>query len=96
LAKWIISYYNDTANKAMARDDGPSPGPRWAGEYYSEGDTRAPTWMLTGNTPKVAELVGLDAAATDDGFADTDTAATCLMGQPERARGVGRSRARRT
>jgi hypothetical protein len=66
------------------------------GSNTPEGDARAPTWMLTGNTPKVAELVGLDAAATDDGFADTDTAATCLMGQPERARGVGRSLARRT
>jgi hypothetical protein len=32
LAKWIISYYNDTANKAMARDDGQSPRPWWAGE----------------------------------------------------------------
>ncbi|MBB5166745.1 hypothetical protein [Mycobacterium sp. AZCC_0083] len=58
MAKWGISYYNDTANKAMARDDGSSPRLRWAGEYYSEGDTRAPTWILIGNTRKVASWLG--------------------------------------
>jgi hypothetical protein len=98
LATWSISYYNDTANKAMARDDGSSPRLRWAGEYHSEGDTRAPTWILAGNTPTVAALVGLDAAATDDWFADTDTAATWLNDgvNPNGLAGHGRSPARRT
>jgi hypothetical protein len=98
LAKWSISYYNDTANKAMARDDGPSPRLRWAGGVLLRGRHPAPTWILTGNTPKVAALVGLEAAATDGWFADTDTAATWLNDgvNPSGLAGVGRSRARRT
>lgn len=78
LSKWSISYYNDTANKAIAASMDRRRANGGLGEYYSEGDTRAPTWILTGDTAKVAELVGLDGAAADGGFADTETAATWL------------------
>ena len=48
------------------------------GEYYSEADTRVPTWLLTGDTTAVAGLCGLDAAAQAGGVVDTDVAATWL------------------
>ena len=65
------------------------------GEYYSEGDTRAPTWLLTGNTDKVAELVGLGGGAAEGGFADTETAARWLdEGSPRAAHRGGGSAGR--
>ena len=68
LSRWSISYYNDTANKAMAASmDRRRATNGGLGEYYSEGDTRAPTWLLTGNTDKVAELVGLGGGAAEGG-----------------------------
>jgi len=43
------------------------------GEYYSEGDTRAPTWLVVGDVNAVGEATGLDGAALHGGFADTQT-----------------------
>ena len=60
LPKWSISYYNDTANRVMAATMDRRRANGGLGEYYSEGDTRAPTWILTGDKNRVAELVGLD------------------------------------
>ena len=48
------------------------------GEYYSEGDTRAPTWVVAGDAAAVGELTGLDGAALHGGFADTEVAARWL------------------
>jgi conjugative relaxase-like TrwC/TraI family protein len=48
------------------------------GEYYSERDTRVPTWMVAGDKAAVGELVGLDGAALDGGFADTEVAGRWL------------------
>jgi conjugative relaxase-like TrwC/TraI family protein len=78
LSRWSISYYNDTANKALAATMDRRRANGGLGEYYSEGDTRAPTWILTGDTAEVPGLVGLDGAAVDGGLADTETAATWL------------------
>ena len=65
------------------------------GEHYSEGDTRAPTWLICGDTTKVGALTGLSHAALNGGFANTDTAATWLDDgvAPNRASGraFGRS-----
>jgi hypothetical protein len=65
LSRWSISYYNDTADHATqaAMDRRRANG--GLGEYYSEGDTRAPTWVLTGDASWVAALVGLDGGAAD-------------------------------
>ena len=50
-----------------------SPAGQWGlGEYYSEGDTREPTWLVVGDTVRTAELVGLDGRAADGGAADPD------------------------
>ncbi|BBZ15356.1 MobF family relaxase [Mycobacterium branderi] len=78
LSRWSIDYYNDTANKAKqaAMDRHRANG--GLGEYYTEGDTRAPTWVITGDTAAVGRLTGLDGAALDGGFADTETAARWL------------------
>src|SRR5271166_4892256 len=42
------------------------------GEYYSERDTRTPTWLIAGDAARTAELVGLDGRAADGGSADPE------------------------
>ena len=89
LSRWSIKYYNDTANQAKQH--------RWTarraggglGEYYSEGDTRAPTWLVVGDVDAVGEPTGLDGAALHGGFADTETVARWLDDGDHPERGVG-------
>jgi conjugative relaxase-like TrwC/TraI family protein len=78
LSRWSINYYNRTADdlKQAAMDREAAGG--GLGEYYSEGDTRAPAWVVVGDTAAVAEATGLGGAALDGGFADTETAARWL------------------
>ena len=59
LKRWSINYYIDTACTAerASRDVARAGG--GLGEYYSEHETRTPTWMLAGDTRAVAQLVGL-------------------------------------
>jgi hypothetical protein len=70
LSRWSINYYNDTARaaKQAAMDRQRANG----GEYYSESDTRMPTWLLAGDTALTAELVGLDGHAADGGSANPE------------------------
>ena len=74
LSRWSINYYNDTARQARrpAMDRQAADG--GLGEYYSEGDTRAPTWLIAGDAARTVELVGLDGRAVDGGAADPDVA----------------------
>jgi hypothetical protein len=51
---------------------GSAAGQRGLGEYYSEGDTRTPTWLIAGDAARTVELVGLDGRAVDGGTADPD------------------------
>ena len=48
LGRWSVSYYVDTAREATAaaRDDRARNG--GLGEYYSESETRLPTWLVVG------------------------------------------------
>jgi hypothetical protein len=70
LSLWSIAYYEKTANEAkQATMDRKSAG-GGLGEYYSEGDTRVPTWMVAGDAVKVGELTGLTCAALASGFVD--------------------------
>jgi conjugative relaxase-like TrwC/TraI family protein len=78
LTRWSIGYYNDTANAAKQSAMSAEAANGGLGEYYSEADTRAPTWLLTGDQGAVAALCGLDAAALAGGVVDTDVAATWL------------------
>jgi hypothetical protein len=78
LKRWSIRYYNDTANTAgqSAMDRQAAIG--GLGEYYSEADTRIPTWLIAGDQAAVAGLSGLDAAAVAGGAADTAVAGAWL------------------
>jgi hypothetical protein len=78
LSRWSINYYNDTANKAQTAAMDRQAAGGGLGEYYSESDTRVPTWVVVGNSATVGELTGLDGAALAGGFADTDVAARWL------------------
>jgi len=78
LSRWSINYYNDTANAAQAAAMDRHAAGGGLGEYYSERDTRIPTWIVAGDTAAVGELTGLDAAALQGGFADTAVAGRWL------------------
>ncbi|MGO9154705.1 MobF family relaxase [Mycobacterium sp.] len=78
LSRWSINYYNDTANQAQAAAMDRQAAGGGLGEYYSESDTRVPTWVVAGDAAAVGELTGLDAAALHGGFADTTVAARWL------------------
>jgi conjugative relaxase-like TrwC/TraI family protein len=78
LSRWSIAYYEKTANdaKQAAMDRETAGG--GLGEYYSEGDTRAPTWIVVGDAARVAELTGLSGAAVAGGFVDSEAATAWL------------------
>ena len=48
------------------------------GEYYSDGDTREPSWLIVGDIARAAGSVGLDGRAADGGSADPDLVARWL------------------
>ncbi len=74
LSRWSTNYYNDTARQATGAGWDRRRANGGLGEYYSEGDTRAPTWLIAGDAQMTAELVGLDGRAADGGTADPDVA----------------------
>jgi len=78
LSRWSIGYYNDTADAAKQAAMHRQAAGGGLGEYYSEGDTRAPTWVVVGDAAAVGERCGLDGAALDGGFAATAAAARWL------------------
>jgi conjugative relaxase-like TrwC/TraI family protein len=78
LKRWSINYYIDTARVAewASRDVARAGG--GLGEYYSEHETRTPTWLLAGDTHTVAALVGLTDAQRAGDEADPELAARWL------------------
>ncbi|MCU1701125.1 MAG: ATP-dependent exoDNAse [Mycobacterium sp.] len=78
LTRWSIRYYNDTATTAKQAGLDRQAANGGVGEYYSEADTRVPTWLITGDRNAVAGLCGLDAAALAGGAVDTTVAAAWL------------------
>jgi hypothetical protein len=57
LKRFSIAYYNDTADAAkQAAMDSANGG---LAEYYSEGDTRIPTWLVVGDKEAVGRSTGL-------------------------------------
>ncbi len=90
LSRWSINYYNDTANQAQAAAMDRQAAGGGLGEYYSERDTRVPTWVVAGDSCAVGDLIGLDGAALDGGFADTEVAGGgSMMGSPRTGRRAG-------
>ena len=78
LGRWSIRYYNDTADAAKQSAMNRKAASGGLGEYYSDGDTRVPTWLIVGDRGAVGAATGLDGAALNGGFADTATAAAWL------------------
>lgn len=78
LRRWSINYYIDTAETSAraTRDRARAGG--GLGEYYSERDTRIPTWLLAGDTHTVARLVGLTDRQRAGGEADAEVVARWL------------------
>ncbi|BBY41783.1 MobF family relaxase [Mycolicibacterium celeriflavum] len=78
LKRWSINYYIDTAQttEKATRDLVQAGG--GLGEYYSEHETRTPTWLLAGDTRSVATLVGLSDVRRAGGEADPKVVARWL------------------
>jgi conjugative relaxase-like TrwC/TraI family protein len=64
-----IKYYNDTANHASSNRTFAGDG---LAEYYSQGETRIPSWLVIGDKQAIADVTGLTEAALEGGDADTD------------------------
>jgi conjugative relaxase-like TrwC/TraI family protein len=76
-----VRYYNDTARAAISASTDRQRAGGGLGEYYSEGETRAPIWVCVGeagDAEKVASLVGLSGADRAGGPADLDVVARWL------------------
>jgi hypothetical protein len=78
LKRWSINYYIDTARAAATASRDVARGGGGLGEYYSEHETRTPTWLLAGHTRAVATLVGLTDAQRAGGAADAELVARWL------------------
>jgi len=78
LKRWSINYYIDTARTAENAGRDLSRATGGLGEYYTEHETRTPTWLLAGDTHTVARLVGLTDAQRAGGEADSQQVARWL------------------
>ena len=78
LKRWSINYYIDTARAAETASRDAARAGGGLGEYYSEHETRTPTWLLAGDTHTVATLVGLTDAQRAGGEADAELVARWL------------------
>ncbi|AGB24302.1 TrwC relaxase [Mycobacterium sp. JS623] len=78
LKRWSINYYIDTARTAESASRDLVRATGGLGEYYSERETRTPTWLLAGDTRSVANLVGLSDLQRPGGEADAKVVARWL------------------
>jgi len=78
LKRWSINYYIGTARAAETASRDLARAGGGLGEYYSEHETRTPTWLLAGDTHTVAALVGLTDAQRVGGEADAELVARWL------------------
>ncbi|MGD9620604.1 MAG: MobF family relaxase [Mycolicibacterium sp.] len=75
LKRWGINYYNRTAQDAVNQMKDRAGAGGGLGDYYSEHETRVPTWMVTGDAARVGELIGLSTEDLDGGMADLEVVA---------------------
>lgn len=68
-----VRYYNNTAKAAGAAMADRQKAGGGLGEYYTEGDTRAPRWIAVGDREKLSELTGLSTGQLAGGEADMAT-----------------------
>jgi hypothetical protein len=73
-----IKYYNDTAHQAECSATKHHAAGGGIAEYYSEGETRDPSWLVVGDKPIVAAATGLRGSALDGGDADAEQARVWL------------------
>ena len=78
LKRWSITYYLDTAQSAQRATADFQRAGGGLGEYYSEHDTRTPTWLCAGDTRTSAGLVGLSDTQRAGGEADAGVVARWL------------------
>ncbi|WP_071288305.1 MobF family relaxase [Mycolicibacterium llatzerense] len=78
LSRWSINYYETTANEARQSAMNRQAANGGLGEYYSEGDTRMPTWLVVGDVARVAELTGLTGSDLAGGEVAPGAATTWL------------------
>jgi conjugative relaxase-like TrwC/TraI family protein len=78
LKRWSINYYIDTATTAERATSDLQRANGGLGEYYSENETRTPTWLLAGNVRQVGALTGLTDVQRAGGEADSETVARWL------------------
>jgi conjugative relaxase-like TrwC/TraI family protein len=73
-----IKYYNDTASQAKSSATQHHAGGGGLAEYYSEDETRIPSWLVLGDKQFVAHATGLRGSALHGGDADTEQARVWL------------------
>ena len=78
LKRWSINYYIDTARAAETASRDLARAGGGLGEYYSEHETRTPTWLLAGDTHTAAKLVGLNDGQRAGGEASAELVAGWL------------------
>jgi conjugative relaxase-like TrwC/TraI family protein len=78
LTKYSIKYYNDTANEAKQAAMDRQKANGGLAEYYSEGETRVPTWLVVGDKEALSRTTGLTDAELQGGDADTEDARVWL------------------
>ncbi|OPX11020.1 MobF family relaxase [Mycobacterium sp. AT1] len=78
LKRWSITYYLDTAASAQRATNDFHRAGGGLGEYYSEHDTRTPTWLCAGDTRTAGRLVGLSDTQRAGGEADAGVVARWL------------------
>jgi hypothetical protein len=78
LKRWSINYYIDTAQAAETATRNLTRAAGGLGEYYSENETRTPTWLLAGDTHTTATMVGLTDIQRAGGVADSGVVARWL------------------
>ena len=74
LKRRSIAYYNDTASEAIQAAMDRQNASGGLAEYYSEGETRVPTWFVIGDKNAVGHGTGLTDAQLEGGDADTEDA----------------------
>src|ERR1700737_1971314 len=74
MKRFGIAYYNDTADHARQATMNRQKANGGLGEYYSEGETRRPTWLVVGDKQFIGHATGLTEAQLQGGDADTEAA----------------------
>ena len=72
MKRWSIKYYNDTADQAKQAAMDRQTANGGLAEYYSEGETRIPTWLVVGDTDAISQTTGLTDGQLRGRLADTD------------------------